>query len=869
MKKIDSRLAHELAALRETRSARDAAHAPGRRIGVFVQFTGDLDKIRQRGLAVQTVLGDVAIGTAELDDIEKIAALENVISIEGELHRRPQLKVSVPEIRANHIWNAPLSLKGEKVIVGIVDTGVDIFHQSLRDSDGKTRILSILDMTHQRITIIGAPTGGTFTLSATPPGAAPGTPALTTAPLPHNAGLAQIASAFAALPGFSFNDLAVAGGPLPGKPATIGFIGKFANKSADLMTSSSTFTGGTAPRVEVTRGREFTDDEINHALTAYPTPPFHHTDFDGHGTHVAGTAAGDGSQSGGTPTDAPLECTGDDTYIGVAPRADLVIVKTTFHDTDNVAGVAHVFQVAQAKSKAAVVNLSLGGQIGPHDGTSREERLLDDLLVDTTNPTRPPLAGRAIVVSAGNDGAAGLHASGRVPGGGTISFQFIVPPGDKERDFFDLWYAGPGRLRFTLTSPPGAPTNAAAMAAVNPGDAQPPQTIPGHDVVIISSLNNSRNNKHRIYFEIAPAPPPPGGAAGTIATGPWTITLQETAGSVVDFDCWIDLQKKDKNPSFRDVDVDRTRTLTIPGTARNVITVGAYDAHNGTLADFSSVGPALTPAAAPDTLPPDPATVPDRAKPDIAAPGVGVIAPRSGERSHWYCCDCCQAFYVAMDGTSMAAPHITGVVALMLQRNKTLTFDDIRTRLRASAAVSVGEAGRTPPPPPPLPNNEWGPGKIEAEAVVTGVPAHPRVAAAVPVPVLFTPAVEPAILPAERVPEMQWLAKIEMGNLLAALVSTHFDEVLRLIHRNRRVATLWHRLGGPALVRQVMITWRGASGPFLPAAVREASFSKYLDRLFAALAHFGSAHLQRDVAKYGALVATMAGFQQAQNRRLR
>jgi hypothetical protein len=205
----------------------------------------------------------------------------------------------------------------------------------------------------------------------------------------------------------------------------------------------------------------------------------------------------------------------------------------------------------------------------------------------------------------------------------------------------------------------------------------------------------------------------------------------------------------------------------------------------------------------------------------------------------------------------------------MLQRNKTLTFDDIRTRLRASGAVSAGEAGRTPPPPPPLPNNEWGPGKIEAEAVVTALPAHPRVAAAVPVPVLFTPAVEPAILPAAQVPEMQRLATAEVANLLAALVSTHFDEVLRLIHRNRRVATLWHRLGGPALVRQVMITWRGGSGTFFPAAVREPSFSKYLVRLFAALARFGSAHLQRDVAKYGTLVATMASVQEAQNRRLR
>jgi subtilisin family serine protease len=832
MKKIDSRLSHELAALREKHAAAGVTGPLAQRVGVFVQFTGDLDKIRRHGLAVQTVVGDVAVGTAELDDIEKIAALENVISIGSEGRRRPQLKVSVPEIRANHVWNAPLSLKGENVIVGIVDTGIDIFHQSFRDSDGKTRILSILDMTHQRITIIGAPTGGTFKLSVTLPGAA----ALTTAPLPHNAGLFQIAAAFAALPGITFNDLTVAGGPLPGTPVTVGFIGKFANKSVPLMSASSTFTGGTAPRVDVTGGREFKDDEINHALTAYPTPPFHHTDHAGHGTQVAGIAAGDGSQSGGTRTG--LDCTRDDTYIGVAPRADLVIVKTTFRPYDYVTGVAHVFQVAQAKSKAAVVNLSFGGQLGAHDGTSWDEKFLDDLLVDTTNPARPPIAGRAIVVAAGNDGDGGLHASGHVPANGRISFQFVVPPGDKEKDYFDLWYAGSGRLRFTLTSPLNAPTGGAAMAAVNPNDAQPAQTIPGHSVLIHSFLNDGFNNKHEILFSIAPTPPPPGTAAGRIATGTWTITLQETAGSDVDFDCWIELQEKYKNPRFLDVDRDRARTLTIPTTARNVISVGAYDARHGTLADFSSVGPALTPAPAPDKLPPDPATVPDRAKPDIAAPGVGVIAPRSGERSHWYCCDCCQAFYVAEDGTSIAAPHITGVVALMLQRNKTLNFEEIRAHLRASGAVSITEPGRSPPPPPALPTNEWGHGKIEAQrAVELAVP--------------FSPV---------RLQEVQQrLVTTPIGQTLTALVSTHFDEVLRLINRNRRVATLWHRIGGPVMVRHVL-TWSGAESPLLPPRAVVPGFSKYFDRLLEALARFGSTQLQRDVADYGALVAAIPGL---------
>ena len=99
-------------------------------------------------------------------------------------------------------------------------------------------------------------------------------------------------------------------------------------------------------------------------------------------------------------------------------------------------------------------------------------------------------------------------------------------------------------------------------------------------------------------------------------------------------------------------------------------------------------------------------------------------------------------------------------------------------------------------------------------------------------------------------------------------MSTHFDEVLRLINRSPRVATLWHRIGGPALVRQV-IAWRGPESPLFPPNPAP-SFAKYLGRLLAELARFGSVQLQRDVARYGSLVAAMPGVtvEQLENWRL-
>src|SRR5580765_1535043 len=105
----------------------------------------------------------------------------------------------------------------------------------------------------------------------------------------------------------------------------------------------------------------------------------------GHGTHVLGIAGGDGSQTGGT---VPAY-----TYAGVAPKADLLMVKTDFITTHIVDAVNYVFQKAASRAQNAVVNLSLGTHYGPHDGTSSFESALGALTG----------SGKIIVKSAGNE----------------------------------------------------------------------------------------------------------------------------------------------------------------------------------------------------------------------------------------------------------------------------------------------------------------------------------------------------------------------------------------------------------------------------------------------------------------------------------
>jgi subtilisin family serine protease len=421
-------------------------------------------------------------------------------------------------------------------------------------------------------------------------------------------------------------------------------------------------------------GVEYSQAQINAALGgANPFSIVRHQDFGQHGTHVAGIAAGDGSAAG--PGQTPF------TFVGVAPEADIIVVATANNGTEGLGtssnaldAVNYVFTRAGTLNRPAVVNMSLGDNLGPHDGTSLLERGLDNLL---------GAQGRAFVKSAGNAGADDIHARGTVATGATVDVTFNQPAGNNTLDQMDLWYRGTDTFRVSVVDPAGnvrGPVNVGAATTLN---------FPGGNTVRVDHRNNDPfNGDKRAFITISPA------GAGNIVAGNWRLRLTSvTSPGGGAFDVWI--QRGPPIPRFLAPHVDSSRTISTPGTAREVITAANYitrGAGVGSLASTSSRGP----------------TRDGRLAPTLAAPGSSIISarahfPANGDP------------YMGMGGTSMAAPHVTGTIALMFQKNRNRTQEQIRQCLE-STARSDAQTG-------PVPNTAWGAGKMDSNAAVNCVPS--------------------------------------------------------------------------------------------------------------------------------------------------
>jgi hypothetical protein len=466
------------------------------------------------------------------------------------------------------------------------------------------------------------------------------------------------------------------------------FHEKFRNKDEDHTTRVLSFWNQSADPIPKSGelgakgpfgyGRVFSQDEINTALKA--DNPFERLGYrltvtgierDGvHATPVADIAAGnDRGRLNQFHVGNP----------GIAPKADIVFVElsssgiaganpvsaaasfgsdvleASFADSAQLLeAIAYIFNFAQSRKQPCVVNVSLGTNGGPHDGSTPVEEAMDRLVSEAPN--------RAIVIAAGNFSTEQTHMSGTVSAEPFL-LKWQVQQNDPTGNELEIWYEGDDFLNVEIIAPGG---NRVTML-----DAGENINFPITDDSNLFAVHriqdpNNEANLINLFLEKGATP------------GIWAVRLSRSSAKDsakdVDFHAWIERDHKGRSVF---VNPNSDVTLSSIACGQKTIVVGAYDAHTGDpsrkILPSSSSGP----------------TRPGYQKPDISAPGVGIKAASFEGKLE----KDAQAVF-PVDGTSMASAVVTGVVALMLDEARKhkldLDIDQIRSIL-----IDASKSGQT------------------------------------------------------------------------------------------------------------------------------------------------------------------------------
>jgi minor extracellular serine protease Vpr len=560
------------------------------------------DHLLQSGIHLNAIHNSFVTARVDPAALYDIAGLSNVFFIEQGSRSSILLDSSLIDIHADLIHRAEgleVPYTGSGVLIGIIDTGIDIFHPDFRNiqDQNSSRVISIWD------------------LSLTP-------------------------------------------------------------------------QAGESPPSGFNYGVEYTRADIEGDLINGTFNQVRSKDTNGHGTQVASIAGGNGALSQGT-------------FTGVAPDAEFIVVQVPFTGISEamvIDGLNYIFSIADDLNKPVAVNLSIGGHGGAHDGTASHEKAINESI---GNP------GRAVVIASGNSGNSKIHTGGMIEPTDTGYFTINIPSystGDDNYAVMLLYFEnldnqGKGpvmpaeNLELRIRTPNGF------TGTVMSGSEKITDTNDGR--IILASQAKNEKNARLLYIELTDTEDGKSPAPGT-----WSGELIYTSGDGrVRYDMWYVGASFGSNITLLP-ESDPDYSVTIPGTADMGITVGSYVTKNSWLdaqGDLRVIQQTLGERSLWSGSGP---TRDRRIKPDVMAPGHMITGALSADASAPTSRRSIIDGYVLAEGTSLSAPHVTGLTALLFEVNPTLTAGEILNILQSTSRSDANT--------PELPNQQWGYGKIDA-----------------------------------------------------------------------------------------------------------------------------------------------------------
>ena len=391
-------------------------------------------------------------------------------------------------------------------------------------------------------------------------------------------------------------------------------------------------------------------------------------DTNGHGTLVASVSAGNGLESP------------NGLLVGVAPTAKIAVVKYHNGLGDIVAGLEFLAGVADTLGLPLVVNISLGAQVEAHDGSSAVERAIDDFSGD----------GRVVVIAQGNDGRRASHAGGVVRQDQAWSAR--IEPDAAGNLSFATWTTARARdIELELVDPLGlVHTSALANPSVTFRLAG---SYEGRWHVNLDPINGDLNFNLTLTIETS-------GPLFETLRQPWTIRTRRVhdLDREVTIHTWIPYTIGSfTHGSSRDY------TVMVPATARSAIAVGSFVSRDSWTDASLSTHPIVDPVDSLSQFSSWGPTRDGRPRPALVAPGQLIEGARSSAMNPAPApAMVINNHYRIAQGTSFAAPYVTGAVALLLQLSPTLDPDRSLALLQATA-TDVD----------PVPNHSWGAGRLD------------------------------------------------------------------------------------------------------------------------------------------------------------